>query len=133
MHASLDDFLRAGFLLLDEQPDREVVLGVVGGRKAAGVDARGFASFEEPGHVKAVLNFAVRAHGAGTLVTTETRVHATDEAARRWFARYWLVVGPFSALIRRRMLAVLRAEIARARLSPARPGTRGPGAWPPRS
>lgn len=113
MRARLEDFLAAGFLLLDEQPGQEVVLGVLWGRRSPGVDGRGFASFEEPGHVKAVLNFAVRPHDSGTLVTTETRVHATDEAARRRFARYWLVVGPFSALIRRRMLAVLRAEVGR--------------------
>jgi hypothetical protein len=31
----------------------------------------------------------------------------------RRFTRYWLVVGPFSALTRRRVLAVQRATIAR--------------------
>jgi len=35
---------------------------------------------------------------------TETRVAAVDEAARRAFLRYWRVVGPCSALIRRRWL-----------------------------
>jgi hypothetical protein len=114
MRARLDDFLAAGFLLLGEQPDREVVVGVLWGRSAPAVDAPRFASFAEPGHVKAVLNFTVRPHGAGSLVATETRVHATDQGARRRFARYWLVVGPFSALIRRRMLALLRAEVRRA-------------------
>jgi hypothetical protein len=44
----------------------------------------------------------------GTRLATETRVYAADAAARRRFRLYWLVVGPFSALIRRRWLAGAR-------------------------
>jgi hypothetical protein len=44
----------------------------------------------------------------GSRLATETRVHAADPAARRRFHLYWLVVGPFSALIRRRWLAAAR-------------------------
>jgi hypothetical protein len=40
-----------------------------------------------------------------SLLVTETRVAAVDPAARRAFRRYWLAVGPFSGLIRRRWLA----------------------------
>ena len=36
---------------------------------------------------------------------TETRVAAMDARSRRAFRAYWLAVGPFSALIRRRWLA----------------------------
>jgi hypothetical protein len=39
------------------------------------------------------------------LLYTETRVAAMDDRARRAFRRYWLVVGPFSGLVRRRWLA----------------------------
>jgi hypothetical protein len=61
--------------------------------------------------MKAALTFRLRSLNAScTLVTTETHVFATDELARRTFARYWMIVGPFSALIRRRMLAALRTE-----------------------
>jgi hypothetical protein len=56
-----------------------------------------------------------RPGGADTIVATETCVHAMDGTARRRFARYWLVVGPFSALIRRRMLAVVRTNAMRKR------------------
>jgi hypothetical protein len=35
-------------------------------------------------------------------------VHALDERARRLFRLYWLVVGPFSKLIRRRWLKAIR-------------------------
>lgn len=41
-------------------------------------------------------------------LATETRVHALNPAARWRFRLYWLVVGPFSALIRRRWLSAAR-------------------------
>ncbi len=46
----------------------------------------------------------------GSLLTTETRVHALTPRARRLFRLYWLVVGPFSALIRRRWLKAIAAH-----------------------
>ena len=52
--------------------------------------------------------WAVPIGAGGTRLATETRVHAADSAARRRFQIYWLVVGPFSALIRRRWLAAAR-------------------------
>jgi hypothetical protein len=41
----------------------------------------------------------------GERLTTETRVAALDERSRRAFLRYWRIVGPCSAVIRRRWLA----------------------------
>jgi hypothetical protein len=48
-------------------------------------------------------NFRIR---EGEL-TTETRVLLTDERSRRAFGRYWLLIRPFSGLIRRRWLAAI--------------------------
>ena len=55
------------------------------------------------------IAFDLRAepHPDGSLLTTETRVHALTPRARRLFRAYWLVVGPFSALIRRRWLKAI--------------------------
>ena len=44
-----------------------------------------------------------------TPVAADPLVRAVDEAARRAFRRYWLLVGPFSALIRRRWLKRIAA------------------------
>lgn len=44
----------------------------------------------------------------GARLATETRVHALNPTARWRFRLYWLVVGPFSALIRRRWLSAAR-------------------------
>jgi hypothetical protein len=53
-----------------------------------------------PGTVRVVANFL----SDGERLSTETRIEAVDDAARRAFLRYWRVVGPFSAVIRRRWL-----------------------------
>ena len=57
------------------------------------------------GQVRVAVSIEATAVAGGSLLATETRVAAVDAAARRAFRRYWLVVGPFSALIRRRWLA----------------------------
>ncbi|OLB73686.1 MAG: hypothetical protein AUI14_25510 [Actinobacteria bacterium 13_2_20CM_2_71_6] len=67
---------------------------------SGGVDAVDFIAFDEPGWAKMAVNFRV-ADGA---LTTETRVWLTDASARRAFAAYWLVIRPFSGLIRRTWL-----------------------------
>lgn len=62
-----------------------------------------------PGTAKAAWNFAVHpGTGGRSVLTTETRVLCADPATRRRFRTYWAVVGPFSGLIRREMLAAIR-------------------------
>jgi membrane protein implicated in regulation of membrane protease activity len=48
------------------------------------------------------------------VLTTETRVHVADAASRRRFARYWLVVRPFSGLTRIALLRAARRRLERA-------------------
>ena len=63
-----------------------------------------FDAFDEPGWAKLAMDFST----AGGRLVTETRVRLTDDAARRSFRRYWLVVRPFSALVRRSWLAAAK-------------------------
>jgi hypothetical protein len=116
---TLDDMMRTGFMLLGERPGREIALGaVVQPWKAVTdntpqpqVEADRFVAFHSPGFVKVAFNFRVEPYGRGrSLLTTETRVAATDPASLRRFSRYWLLVGPFSALIRRLMLRIVKAD-----------------------
>jgi len=55
---------------------------------------------------------AVSAGPAASVLATETRVAAMDPASRRAFRAYWLAVGPFSALIRRRWLRAAERVLA---------------------
>jgi hypothetical protein len=114
--STLRDMTRWGFVVLDEDPGTEIVLGLVGrfwlvrgGLRR--VEPDDFVEFSEPGYVKAAMNFLVESSGPDrSTVTTETRVIATDPDALRSFRRYWTLVAPFSALIRRRMLSVIRRQ-----------------------
>jgi hypothetical protein len=111
---------RTGFLLLAEEPGREIVLGtgVVaprGFRPKHDPTPQDFKELHAPGFALAAMNFRVEDAGPGEcLVTTETRVYATDAPARRRFVRYWRVIYPGSALIRRMWLRAVkrRAETA---------------------
>jgi hypothetical protein len=97
--------LRAiGLTPLVEQPDW-VVLGAAG--RPWSPRSR-LVAFEKAGagQVRIVFDISATAAGDGmSVLATETRVAAMDAGARRAFRRYWLAVGPFSALIRRRWLA----------------------------
>jgi hypothetical protein len=117
----IEEFLDFGFVELGEAPGEELVFGAVGRFwKLADNDPvpiagrEEFIEFEQPGYVKGALNFIVRAASGATTVGTETRVVATSEDARRSFGRYWRLILPGSALIRRSWLGAIRRRAERA-------------------
>lgn len=110
---TMDTLLRSGFVLLAERPPREIVLGLAGkfwkpSGNIARVEADEFRGFDRPGMALATWNFTILPTDEGSLVATETRVRCTDTAAHRSFARYWHVIRPFSGLVRREALRVIR-------------------------
>jgi hypothetical protein len=109
----LDDMARAGFVVL-ARTGEELVLGAIGrpwapgGRRAPSLarqaDPGGFfTGFAAVGWAKMAVSFRV---SSGEL-RTETRVLLTDGRSRRAFGRYWLLIRPFSGLIRREWLAAI--------------------------
>ena len=106
--------------VLGQAEAREAVLGQVARywtpRPVAGPASsrtpEGFARFAEPGWAKAALSFQLTPlPGGRTLLAADTRVLATDPAARRAFARYWRLIRAGGGLIR---LELLRAVARRA-------------------
>lgn len=106
---------RAAFSLADFTPlgrdgDHELAFGLAGRfwRADYGLaplaDARAFAALDPAGLAKLVLHFTAEPEGAGTRLTTRTRIWCGDDAARRRFHLYWLLIRPASGLIRRRLL-----------------------------
>ncbi len=81
-------------------------------------DPQAFAQAGTPqfdGAARLVLNFTARPlQGGGTLLSTETRVHCPDAAARLRFTPYWLLIRPVSGWIRRRILRRLEAAASAA-------------------
>src|SRR5262249_40657302 len=110
-----------GWLVLAENPGREIVMGAVTRPWQANVTFRGvppdrFASFAEPGFVKIAWTLRADPDGDGrTMFRTETRAVATDAFARARFRRYWAFVSPGILLIRRASLAALKADAERPR------------------
>jgi hypothetical protein len=102
-------------VVLDDVPGEGVVLGLTGqfwrikggDRRPRPRTAEEFLAFDRPDECKAVIDFRV----GPALLSTETRVHVPDRATRRKFRRYWLVIRPFSGLIR---ILFLRAARRRA-------------------
>jgi hypothetical protein len=105
---TLEAFFAKG-VVLERTPDTWVtglLAGPGGFLPVAGAEAWRHATHA----LKIVFDLRAMPGPAGTLVTTETRVLACDATSRRAFLLYWRVVGPFSALIRRRWLrAIARA------------------------
>ena len=120
--------------VLGQAEAREAVLGQVARywtpRPVAGPASsrtpEGFARFAEPGWAKAALSLQLTPlPGGRTLLAAETRVLATDPAARRAFARYWRLIRAGGAgLIR---LELLRAIAHRAEHRRPRPAIREHG------
>jgi hypothetical protein len=103
-------------VVLEDVPEEGLVLGLtgqfwrlLGGQfdAARPTTAEEFLAYARPDTCKAVIDFRI---GERSL-STETRVHVGDPASRRKFRRYWLVVRPFSGLIR---ILLLRAARRRA-------------------
>jgi hypothetical protein len=102
-----------GFTLLAERPGVEMVAGTTGqfwapreqAHMEAPPDLQAFRAFDRPGWAKGAIALRIEPLEDGsTRVTTETRVRCVDEAARRRFAIYWLVIRPFSGWLRRHYL-----------------------------
>ena len=117
---TLNGFLEHGFALLAQDPGREIVIGLVGRfwRASGGLLATDTTRFRQtalPGTAKAAWNFSLEELVPGrTRVVTETRILCADSASLRAFRCYWLVVRPFSGLLRRLMLHALRKSVEKA-------------------
>jgi hypothetical protein len=105
---------RTGFLLLGIEPDREVLVGTAvlaprDWQPTRPVLPEDFKAIKQQGFALATMNFRIEETAPETcLVTTETRVYATDPASSRKFARYWRTIYPGSALIRRMWLLAIK-------------------------
>jgi hypothetical protein len=109
---TLQAMIDSGFGLLAEGPD-EIVLGVTGKfwRPTGNLSPFNRADFDKSvpaGLARGVWNFSIKPNGAGTILSTETRVTCGDPASLRKFRSYWFFVRPFSGLIRLVMLRTVK-------------------------
>jgi hypothetical protein len=109
---------RGGFLCLADT-EEEIVYGQAGRfweirERSAFASPRTveeFLALDDPRSAVAVANFRFEALGPErTRLSTETRVRALAPHARRRFRLYWLLVRPFSGLLRRAALRGVRKQ-----------------------
>ena len=104
-----------GFILLGRNPGQEILLGLVGRfwTPSGGIrrlDADGFQKFTEPDFAKTVWNFYLSENENQTVLSTETRIACMDARSLRNFKAYWTFIRPFSGLVRKEILQVIKRE-----------------------
>ena len=121
------DLVGLGWTQLGEIPGSQLVLGQVSRpwkpvatSTGSPVSPEQFMTLDRPGFAKIAASLRVDPYGSGSsILTMETRVALIDDESRRRFRRYWLLVAPFSELIRRMAMRLLAADLRRP--IPSRP------------
>ncbi len=111
-----------GFLPLDVSDSKEVVFGMVGRPWISEpppqiATSEEFLAFSKPGYIRVAFNIRIVEVTKGTFrISTETRALGNDPNAQRTFSRYWRLIYPGSAIIRRIWLDAIigRAEKTRS-------------------
>jgi hypothetical protein len=107
-----------GFMILQEKPGREVVIGAIGQFwhltiPFASFSPDTFSAFQEPGWGKLAWAISVEPFAGGSTISFELRTTATDEESWTRLNRYYHVIGLFSRLIRESVMAHLEAELGK--------------------
>ncbi|MFI6390145.1 hypothetical protein ACIBHY_09730 [Nonomuraea sp. NPDC050547] len=108
---------RRGWFELAKDPGRLVIMGSIGqfwrpGSQRRFCPADDFPAHEEDGYAKSASAFELVPAGTGTLLRTETRVAPAGNVRFRMGA-YWLLIRPFSGLIRRMILHAVAGRAGR--------------------
>jgi hypothetical protein len=85
---------------------------LLGGLTPPQLDAAALRAWSQPGWIKVGMEFRLDPAPEGTLLSTETRILATDPTTQRAFALYWFLISAASRAIRREVLRIVarRAE-----------------------
>jgi hypothetical protein len=111
---------RGQFIELCDSPAEEIAYGIVGqfwrpsgGRKAIN-SPKQFVAFAQLGYAKAAWNFSFLSSSPRlTNLRTETRIRIYGRSAYWNFRVYWLLVAPFSGLLRRAILRDVKQRAER--------------------
>lgn len=119
---TLGEFRKMRFEILGEGENQELLLGLAGKFwKPMGnlqeIDSSNFREFNEKGFAKATCNFWLDEKSGETRLTTETRIKCTDAESRKSFGFYWTFIQPFSGLIRKEMLKLIKRKAEKSDFS----------------
>lgn len=110
---SFDNLIDKGtFFTLEEEENKEWVIGILTRSFLIPVVLKPGETYKEwnPGKgIKIAWNFLLEDINNGhTKVSTETRILCLSRLYRFWFTIYWLIIRPFSGLIRLEMLRIVK-------------------------
>jgi len=107
---------RVNFTLLEEIQNDEFVIGFWAKHGVEKISDRNrFARDHTSMPLKVAWNFKVREIAPSRVrVSTETRILCTNPRTLVFFSLYWAVVRPFSGLIRKKMLGLIKARAEHA-------------------
>lgn len=115
---TLSDMVKSGpFRVFAVEPESEWVLGLVCNTKMVPVPMETrdeFEGYAEDGVSRLAWNFLIEESRNGLLLRTETRVQCMGPKSRRWFLPYWMLIRPFSGVIRREMLRLAKKQAEKA-------------------
>ncbi|MDP4261488.1 MAG: SRPBCC family protein [Bacteroidota bacterium] len=109
-----------GFIILEEIPGKEVVVGSVGkfwrmNIPFAEVTPGQFEEFDTPGFGKLSWSISVEPYREGSTISIELRTTATDEESWKKLNKYYHIIGPASRLIRSSMMHHLEALLGKSK------------------
>jgi hypothetical protein len=116
-HFSIQHLENSRFVLLEEVPDSEIIIGLIGKPwtptgHLQKFQPHEFIPFNDKGYIKASWSFElVSISPTQTEVKTETRIACPTPLVRRRFGIYWFFIKPFSGIIRKAMLKAIKSEL----------------------
>ena len=114
-----------GFRILGKQQNKELVFGIIGRfwrvhPEIINIKNSEFESFDTKGYAKAAANIMIKENSnKETIVSTETRILCTSPGSRIRFLIYWMLIRPFSGIIRKEILRIIKQEAERKTKSSA--------------
>lgn len=107
----------APYPIVSMTPGRGIVIAGIGqpwklngDHRPPHLSAADLARFATPGWAKVAMDVRIAPADGGAVISTETRVVATDERSRRSFGVYWNIIRVPSGVLRRLMLSAVAAD-----------------------
>lgn len=118
--STIEHLSSMGFIKLDEQPDKEILYGIVTTSPTfnccqSNLSPTSFVENTSPSIIKAVINFQLQEQKNLThIISTETRIWCGSREMRAKFRLYWFFIKPFSQLVRISILKQMKRQISKS-------------------
>jgi hypothetical protein len=116
-HFSIQHLENSRFVLLEEVPNKEIIIGIIGQPWTSTGHLQKFLPhefipFNNADFIKATWSFELVKHtDTKTEIKTETRITCPTPRLKRRFGAYWFFIKPFSGIIRKAMLKAIKSEL----------------------